>query len=224
MTWVKICGTTNLEDALLAVEAGADALGFVFHDQSPRKVDVESAREIVAQLPGNVEKVGVFVEQNAEEIRRTVQTTGLTAVQVVDGTNSAKLFGGLDVNGRPVGDAKLIMAHCASKLVDGGVFVSESARKSLFAILIDSGSKTVPGGTGQPFDWEAAHGMVHAIGLTIPVIVAGGLNVSNVSEALRLFEPFGVDVASGVEAKPGKKDPEKVRGFVRAVRQAERRT
>jgi phosphoribosylanthranilate isomerase len=207
MTWVKICGTTNLEDALLAVEAGADALGFVFHDKSPRKVDVESAREIVAQLPGNVEKVGVFVEQNAEEIRRTVQTTGLTAVQVVDGTNSAKLFDGLVV----------------SKLVDGGGLVSERARKSLFAILIDSGSKTVPGGTGQPFDWEAAHGMVHAISLTIPVIVAGGLNVSNVSEALRLFEPFGVDVASGVEAKPGKKDPEKVRGFVRAVRQAERR-
>jgi phosphoribosylanthranilate isomerase len=223
MTWVKICGITNLEDALVAIDAGADALGFVFYEKSPRKVDMESAREIVAKLPEKIEKVGVFVDQSVDEVRATSQETGFTAVQL-----HGKVAEQVWKDPRPamevLGVAKVIPMVAGSSLEDsGGVFISQRVQESIFALLIDSQSNGLVGGTGTKFDWQAARGMVHSLGLMVPVIVAGGLNAANVSEAMELFQPFGVDVVSGVEARPGKKDPRKVRDFVHTVREAEKR-
>jgi phosphoribosylanthranilate isomerase len=225
MTWVKICGITNLEDALIAVEAGADALGFVFYEKSPRNIDPDAAREIVAVLPKNLEKVGVFVNQSVPHILEAVRQAALTTVQL-HGSESVSGFVGYlhtqpeAVDVRP----KLIGVVPGDKLPDGGIFVNQTLKKVLYALSIDSGSATQPGGTGKPFDWEKARGMVLGLGaeIGIRVIVAGGLTPNSVGDAMRLFHPWGVDVASGVEASPGKKDPAKVQAFVRAVRQAEK--
>jgi phosphoribosylanthranilate isomerase len=108
-------------------------------------------------------------------------------------------------------------------LKDGGFLISEHVRDQIFAILLDSRSEGTAGGTGTTFDWSAVRDVVQLMSLAVPVIVAGGLTPTNVTEAMRLFKPFGLDVVSGVEARPGKKDPEKVRAFVRAVREADRK-
>jgi len=218
MTWIKICGITNLEDALTAVDAGADALGFVFYEKSPRKIGVETAREIAKQLPTSVEKVGVFVGLDASRIEETVQQAGLTAVQL-HGNFSEHFWGNMRSGANWSGGAKLIAA-IPGDLLKGDVLVQFGLPGELFAILVDSRANGVAGGTGTTFDWEAARGVVTAVSLSVPVIVAGGLTSWNVGEAIRLFQPFGVDVASGVEARPGKKDPAKIRGFVSAVRAA----
>jgi phosphoribosylanthranilate isomerase len=222
MTWVKICGITNLEDALIAVEAGADAVGFVFHEKSPRKVDVETARAIVAELPKRVEKVGVFVEQGAEEIRGIVQGAGFTAVQVHGVAPGTDPFNDLKSFRQSAGTGNLIVGVLADELRDGFA-ACERVKKEVFAVLIDSGSGSIRGGTGKTFDWEEKQRMVQEIGSILPVIVAGGLTPPNVREAIGLFRPFGVDVASGVEARPGKKDSDKVKAFVRAVRAADQK-
>lgn len=223
MTWVKICGTTNLEDALVAVEAGADAVGFVFYEKSPRNISVEAARKIVKKLPEGVEKVGVFVDAECERIREVAVEAGLTAVQL----HGKRSLDSVWEDTRPVtecvGVSKLIPMIPGNTLKDGGVFISERVHEKTFAILIDAQVNGTSGGMGTTFDWEATHGMVQALSLSVPVIVAGGLTGSNVDEAIRLFQPFGVDVASGVEARPGKKDPQKVRAFVKAVRECDRK-
>ena len=222
MTWVKICGTTSVEDALTAVEAGADALGFVFAT-SPRRVTAEQVRAIVAELPASVEKVGVFVNESAERIREIVKGTGLTSVQL-HGEESDRLLA--EVNAMQTADGrkpKLYRAmhlpeHFAAELNQGFRWPEDAAKPD--AILLDAGHGQVRGGSGKKFDWQAAVPLVEAIETQIPVIVAGGLDPENVAEAIRLFQPYGVDVVSGVEASPGKKDPEKVREFVRAARRA----
>jgi phosphoribosylanthranilate isomerase len=224
MTWVKICGTTNLEDALVAVEAGADAVGFVFYEKSPRCVSVETAREIVEKLPVGVEKVGVFVDLQSERIREIVLNAGLTAVQLHGKPSMESIWKDQRTAVECVGVAKLIPMVYGDALKDGGFLISQRARDDIFAILLDSRSNGAAGGTGMTFDWEATREMVQAMSLTVPVIVAGGLTALNVGDAMKMFQPFGVDVASGVEAKPGKKDPEKVRAFVRAVREIDRKT
>jgi phosphoribosylanthranilate isomerase len=222
MTWVKICGITNLEDALTAVEAGADALGFVFYEKSPRKVDPETVRQIVQALPTGIEKVGVFVNESAERIDQSVRQTGLTAVQLC-GTESAGLFiNDLQVRQNVNHQPKVIVVIPGEELAEGGFFISAELKNALHALLIDSSSAAQPGGTGKRFDWEKARDMVEVLGLTIPTVVAGGLTSTNVAEALTVFHPWGVDVSSGVESQPGKKDPDKVRAFVAAVRHAER--
>jgi phosphoribosylanthranilate isomerase len=232
MTWIKICGITNLEDALTAVEAGADALGFVFYERSPRKTDPETAREIVAKLPDAIEKVGVFVEQTVEEIRETVDQVGLTAVQLYQ-QERAEAFNDYRKLAASTArrEAKIIFVIPGDQFADsGGVhlrsgtswLISKNFKKILFAVLIDSSSATQPGGTGQRFDWIGVRGFMPALGSLIPTIVAGGLEPSNVSAAMTLLHPWGVDVASGVEARPGKKDPEKVKAFIAAVRLAEK--
>lgn len=222
MTWVKICGITNLEDALTAVEAGADALGFVFYEKSPRMTTPERVREIVSKLPAQVEKVGVYVNESAERIEESVQQAGLTAVQLRPGESVGEfvkyLQAGQSTNHRP----KIISVVPSGELLEGGFFITNEVKDALHALLIDSSSASQPGGTGTRFDWDKARGMVEMLGLRIPTIVAGGLTAENVAEALSLLQPWGVDVASGVEARPGKKDPAKVRAFVAAVRKAER--
>jgi phosphoribosylanthranilate isomerase len=223
MTWVKICGMTNLEDALVAVEAGADAVGFVFYEKSPRNITVEAAREIVEKLPEGVEKVGVFVDLESEQIRETVRAAGLSAVQLHGSESMNCIWGTLRPPTEWLGASKLIPVVYGDALKDGGFLIVQQDRDQIFALLLDSRSDGTAGGTGTTFDWAAVRGIVQLISLAVPVIVAGGLTPANVPEAMRLFQPFGLDVASGVEARPGKKDPEKVRAFVQAVREMDRK-
>lgn len=218
MTWVKICGITNLEDALVAVEAGANALGFVFHEESPRKVDVETARSIVAALPGRVEKVGVFVKQSAENICAIATRARLSAVQWHGDLPS--------ISARESGLQNLslrrIWAFPVAEL-SNEMEIGAKGDRDQAIFLLESGIGAMPGGSGKSFDWNKARGIVQALSRVVPVVIAGGLNPANVAEATRILRPFGVDVASGVEAQPGKKDSEKVRAFVNAVREADQK-
>jgi phosphoribosylanthranilate isomerase len=213
MTWVKICGMTNLEDALVAVDAGADAVGFVFYEKSPRYVTVERAREICAKLPEKVEKVGVF------GIAEAIRHSGLTIAQIYPQDSLAlddEFFRDFSFRVIPA----ISMGLVTDEIV--GFHMANSARGKLLAALIDSGNSERPGGTGEKFDWRNMAGLAEKIGLNL--VMAGGLNVENVGEAVGTLRPWGVDVVSGVEASPGKKDPEKVRAFVRAVREMDRKT
>jgi len=224
MTWVKICGTTNLEDALTAVEAGADAVGFVFYEKSPRKIDPQAAKEISDQLPDDMEKVGVFVDADSDSIRRTVLQAGLTAVQLHGQTSRDSVWQDARPALESVGVSKVIPMIPGNALQNGGIFMSDDALRRAFALLIDAELNGASGGTGTTFDWDATRGMVQSISLHLPVIIAGGLTPATVGKAMNVFQPFGVDVASGVESSPGKKDPDKVRAFVRAVRDLDRKT
>ncbi|HEY3973679.1 MAG TPA: phosphoribosylanthranilate isomerase [Candidatus Sulfotelmatobacter sp.] len=223
MTWVKICGMTNVEDALVAVEAGADAVGFVFYEKSPRYVSVEAAREIVEKLPESVEKVGVFVDSESEAIRAVVMGAGLTAVQLHGERSKESVVGDPRNLADCVAASKAILVIDGDSLIKEGFFMMDDVREKAFAVLLDSRSNGEAGGTGVTFDWEPARAMAQMVSLHVPVIVAGGLTPSNVVDAMTIFLPFGVDVASGVEARPGKKDPGKVRAFVRAVRDFDRK-
>ncbi len=219
MTWVKICGTTNLEDAMMAVEAGADALGFIFAE-SPRQIDAEAAGAIIKSLPSQVEKVGVFVDESVDKIREIVEQAGLSAVQVHLSSMKSGMSDLLVMSAKER-RTKMITAISA-RVFDDDLLVTLPVLKDGDAVLIDSGSGSKPGGTGKTFDWQKAQGMVQTLSLKFPVIIAGGLKAENVGEAIRLFRPWGVDVVSGVERAPGKKDPAKLRAFVKAVRQAEK--
>lgn len=222
--WVKICGTTNLEDARVAVEAGADALGFVFA-KSPRQVTAEQAGEIISALGKDVEKIGVFVDADFDGIVRTVLTAGLTGVQIhgpvdgglaerlrerfAEGSSGAKRFKILQVlhfgAGEDALDERLVaLRQCGA--VD--------------AVLVDSRTATAQGGTGVSYDWAAARRSFVNAAAQLRMVVAGGLTPENVREAIATLEPWGVDVVSGVEAAPGRKDPEKVRAFVERARAA----
>jgi phosphoribosylanthranilate isomerase len=222
MTWVKICGITNLDDALTAVDAGADALGFVFYEKSQRCVSPESAAEIVEKLPSKIEKVGVFVDESVEGILGFARKAGLTAIQThIRAPQPGHVQNLLFLN-ESATSYKLIGVVAASDLRVEGLCLVGTAKRMLYALMLDSISTTKPGGTGKTFDWNKAQRMIQFLGVNLPVIVAGGLTTLNVGEAMKLFQPWGVDVSSGVESEPGKKDPAKVRAFVSAVRRAER--
>ncbi|MGA9393010.1 MAG: phosphoribosylanthranilate isomerase [Candidatus Sulfotelmatobacter sp.] len=231
MTWIKICGTTNLDDALIAVEAGADAVGFVFYGKSPRNITAEKAREIVEKLPENVEKVGVFVGETAETLREISEKAELTIVQAYPDFGSPLST----PNDRFLEETsyRVIVALSATQLqheesddpdVITGFRVSDRFRNRIAAVLLDSGTSSVRGGTGKTFEWQSVVPMTDLMGRAgLKLIVAGGLTAGNVGDAIRTLTPWGVDVASGVEARPGKKDPEKVRSFVKAVREMDRK-
>ncbi len=221
MTWIKICGTTSLDDAQLAIDAGADALGFVFYENSPRHVDPEVARQIVRQLPAKVEKVGVCVDRSATQIRALVDQVGLTAIQVHSTSENGDWLDELLSARERLGVKKLIVAVPATRLSFMERATGNKMTSALDAVLVDSASENKPGGTGKKFDWQSAQFDIQK--LKVPVIVAGGLTPANVTEAMNDFHPFGVDVASGVEARPGKKDAQKVRAFIDAVRSADKR-
>jgi phosphoribosylanthranilate isomerase len=231
VTWVKICGITNLEDAQVAVKAGADAVGFVFYEKSPRKVTTDTAREIIGSLPGKIEKVGVFVNPTSETglIARHV---GLTAIQVyvtLPTTVAGEAHAGVPYEqvasgvGLAFGEVNVYLVLPAAMFVNGHTRWSSSGRRPnvIRAIFLDSSTQNQPGGTGKTFDWTRAVPTVSSIAEQTNVVIAGGLTPANVRDAIRILHPWGVDVASGVEREPGKKDPEKVRAFVKAVRQAE---
>jgi len=218
MIWIKICGTTNLEDALTAVSAGADALGFVFSEKSPRNIDVESARQIVQSLPLHVEKVGVFVNEPVEKILETVGKARLTAAQLHGIESHKPEF----IKALKAGQELKVFLVLPGTEVSNGLEWNVAGERCISGVFFDSGTPQQPGGTGTIFDWQATASGIQAMGERLKVVVAGGLNSNNVGDAIRVLKPWGVDVVSGVEARPGKKDPQKVRSFVNAVRQAEK--
>ncbi len=220
MTWVKICATTNLRDAQASVAAGANALGFIFAP-STRRIEVQTAAEIIAALPAEIEKIGVFVNETPERVAAIAERAGLTGVQLHGDEPAAQLA----AYRQAVGGRRLIKTLQARELLAeaGGQVLQRYLAKSesLDAILLDSGVPSKRGGTGVPFDWEAALPLVKRIKAVLPVIIAGGLTAGNVVQAIRLFDPWGVDVVSGVESEAGRKDEAKLRGFVAAARQTE---
>jgi len=218
MTWVKICGITNLEDALIAVEAGADALGFVFYEKSPRNITPETAGTILKQLPSNVEKIGLFVNRFEDAICAVADEAGLSAIQM-HGHNENPHVADLIATRRP---HLKIVAAISMRQPRPESWAMMWSPDIVHAFLLDSGDSSKLGGTGERFDWQMTRPSVGVIASLGRVIVAGGLTSLNVAEAIHILKPWGVDVSSGVESKPGKKDPEKVRAFVSAVRQAER--
>lgn len=213
--WVKICGNTSLADAQLAADSGADAVGFVFAP-SPRQVTPEQVAAITPHLPAAAEKIGVFVDAGFTAIAAAVELAGLTGVQLHSGeadgvtTQLRERFGsGLRIL-RVIhfgGDAvrQLEIAHS-----DAGVD----------AVLVDSRTATAVGGTGIVFDWQMARAKVFSGGSKLKLIAAGGLTPANVAEAIATLDPWGVDVVTGVESSPGRKDANKIREFVARARAA----
>jgi phosphoribosylanthranilate isomerase len=202
---IKVCGITNVEDAEGAVRAGADALGFVMYRKSPRFVEPAVARAIVAGLPPFVLPVGVFVNEEAEKVRALIDECGFALAQL-HGDESAHYCQNL---GRP--------ALKAIRLKDRGGFLALAefhGRANVRGFLIDAFSDHAYGGTGQTADWTLAQEAARSA----PIILAGGLNPGNVAQAVQMVRPYGVDVSSGVEQSPGKKDPDKVKAFIQAAR------
>ena len=240
MTWIKICGTTNLEDAQLAVDAGTDALGFVFYEKSPRNIDPVVAREIVNQLPETVEKVGVFFSQSQRDAIKILDQVGLTAMQyylpgdrpttpgsLATVASSRQFHFYLTLRAAWILASQDRISGIADSFEHWGDSVPPEAREHMpvdwfNTFFLDAGGLGQPGGTGKPFDWAKAVPLVRTMQKKVRVVVAGGLNPGNVKEAIRTLKPYGVDVVSGVEARPGKKDPEKLRAFVQAVREADK--
>jgi phosphoribosylanthranilate isomerase len=205
MVKVKICGITNGDDAQGAVAAGADALGFVMYRNSPRWVEPSVARSIIADLPPFVLPVGVFVNEDAAAVRTLMDECGFALAQL-HGDETATYCQQL---GRPV--------LKALRVRDRGSFLALAefqGRASVRGVLIDAFSDHAYGGTGHRVDWTLAAEAARAV----PILLAGGLTPLNVAEAVRVVRPYGVDVSSGVEQSPGKKDPEKVKAFIQAAR------
>lgn len=222
--WVKICGTTNLEDAQLAVEAGADALGFVFA-KSPREVTAERAGEIISGLGKDVEKIGVFVDADFDEIVSTVRTAGLTGVQIhgdIDGGLAARLRERFAEGSAGLERLRILQVLHFGVGEDALDERLNALRHSgaVDAVLVDSRTAQAQGGTGVSYDWQAARRSFLEAAAQLRMVVAGGLNPKNVREAIETLQPWGVDVVSGVEAAPGRKDPEKVRAFVKHARES----
>ena len=202
MVRVKICGITNLEDALLAADLGAQALGFIFYSKSPRSIKPEAARDIISSLPPLVLSIGVFVDEEAGVVREVAATVGLDWVQL-HGQESSEYCRALKrrvIKGFRVQD-------------ESSLAVLPDYRDAVQALLLDTYRPGTPGGTGETFDWELAR-RAQDYG---PIILAGGLTAANISQAITVAQPAAVDVASGVEAGPGVKDPEKLRAFFAAV-------
>ncbi|QMV18545.1 phosphoribosylanthranilate isomerase [Granulicella sp. 5B5] len=222
--WTKICANTNVDDARLAAKLGADAVGFVFAP-SKRQVTPDEAAEMVARLPAGVEKVGVFATDDPYKVQHGVDVAGLTAVQL-HGAYRAEMVQHLV---EECGDGLKIIQTMAYELdpVDRqdhdarfeGALRLVFGDKRVWAVLLDAKKAGASGGLGLSFDWERVGKIVRrtrmAFGDDAPkVILAGGLRAENVAEAIAAVEPWGVDVASGVEAEPGKKDPARLKAFL----------
>ncbi len=219
MLWIKICATTNLDDALASLDAGANALGFIL-TSSARQVTPVQAAKIIASLPPSVEKIGVVVNESPEFLKHLAETTGLTGLQLHGDEPPDQL----PEYRRALGLRKLIKTLQARELLADPTKLDAylAQRASFDAILLDSGSPAARGGTGQTFDWQAVLPVVARLkSANVPVIIAGGLTPANVADAIRLFDPCGIDVVSGVELSTGHKDPANLRAFIAAARSAE---
>lgn len=201
MVWLKVCGITRVEDAAEACALGYDAVGMVFAE-SPRRVSVERAKEICAALPSSIMRVGVFAGMEVEEVRGLAEYCGLDLVQLhgMEGEDAEASFG-----------SRAIVAR-RPRLP--GDLEGIKDRGAAFAVLIDAWDPVLAGGTGRTCDWDLAARAARMV----RVILAGGLDPSNVGEAIGKVNPFGVDVSSGVESGPGMKDHALMRDFARNAR------
>ena len=199
---VKICGITNVADALAAAGAGADMIGLMFYEGSPRHVTIATAAEISRALPPFVLRVGVFVNPEEALVTRAIAECNLSLLQFHGDETSefCTQFGLMSVKALRVRDAESL---------------DQLANFQTDAFLLDAYSKSGLGGTGEKFNWELA---VEAQKFGKPIFLAGGLTPENVADAVKQVRPFAVDVSSGVESAPGKKDAAKVRAFIAAVR------
>jgi phosphoribosylanthranilate isomerase len=219
--WIKICGNTSLGDALLAVEAGADAVGFVFAP-SPRRVTAAQVAAIVPHVPAGIEKIGVFVDAALEEIVSTVQVCGLTGVQLhfdAEPELPARLHERLGTELRVL---RVVHFSAGAAELNAAQIAANAQNPHVDAVLVDSRTATAVGGTGVAFDWVEARKTVLGDTASLKLVAAGGLNPANVADAIVALRPWGVDVVSGVEVSPGRKDPAKVREFVARARAANR--
>jgi len=198
---VKICGITRYEDARIAIGQGVDALGFIFYPKSPRYITPESARDIIRKLPPCVSRVGVFVNEDAERVKKTVAYTGIDTLQLHGNETPAYCdsFTMTTVKAFSVG------VHALPALTEYPVN----------GFLLDTWDRSSPGGTGRTFDWSIAQRICLRHN---NVILAGGLGPTNLKEAIETVRPYGVDLNSGVEVKPGIKNPHKVRDAMRIAR------
>ncbi len=216
--WVKICANTNLEDAQLAAEAGADAVGFVFAE-SVRRVTRAQVRAITPHLSTAIDKYGVFVDTALDEIVATIEECGLTGVQLHSSHDPSLPRKLRERFTAAFGRARLGIL----KVIHYGRDLQAQLREAqsddaLDAVLVDSRTATLLGGTGRRFDWQVARSSFADVASGLHVIAAGGLNPDNIAEAIATLRPWGVDVVTGVEASPGKKDPAKVKAFVENAR------
>lgn len=201
MTKIKICGFTSADNAREAALAGVDAIGLVFYEKSPRNVDINSAREIVAALPPFVNRVGLFVNANPSFIDEVLCEVPLDTIQfhgdegVIDCTQYQMPF---------IKSVRVSLDTNVTQIADD--FSQASA------LLLDSYNSHAYGGTGEVFDWSLA-----CVEIKLPVILAGGLNSDNVAEAIKQVRPYAVDASSGVESEPGVKDVDKIRAFIRQI-------
>ena len=203
MTLVKICGITNLDDALAAVAAGADALGFNFYKPSPRYITPQHAREMVEQLPQSLLTVGVFVDEELEDVRKIAKEVGLRALQL-HGDESPEYC-------RELADYFVIKTFAVADTFD----IQELEPYQVEAIMLDTKHNNLRGGTGRVFDWSVAKQAAS----TIPkLFLAGGLSPENVQNAVEIVRPFAVDACSALEDRPGKKNHERMRVFINTVR------
>ena len=205
MPKIKICGITNSEDAMVAVSAGADAVGFVFYRKSPRYIEPTLARQIIMNLPPLVTPVGVFVNEDRQVVRNLMDDCGLAFAQL-HGNETATYCQEL---GRPI--------LKALRVKDRSAFLALAeyrGRAGVRGFVLDAFSDQAYGGTGQVIDWALAAEAAKAAN----ILLAGGLTPDNVGKAIQAVQPYGVDVSSGVEREPGKKDHEKVRAFIRAAK------
>jgi phosphoribosylanthranilate isomerase len=224
MVWVKLCAMTNVEDALAAAEAGADAIGMIFAP-SKRRITVEQAKEIVIALPKTLEKVGVFSNHSASAIEEIASEAGLTAVQLHGDETPALAEQLFRANGRRVKIRVFKTIH----VIDGQLpaqapeFLGDGIVDGL---LLDTvvhdpiTGRADRGGTGSTFNWKLAAEALPSLRRGTRLIVAGGLTPENVAGAIAQLQPWGIDVCSGVEREVGKKDPAKMRAFVTAAREA----
>ncbi|MEW6616262.1 MAG: phosphoribosylanthranilate isomerase [Thermodesulfobacteriota bacterium] len=204
MTKIKICGITNIEDAIRAVNLGADALGFVFYKDSPRYIREDTAREITRELPPFVSSVGVFVNEKEDRVREISESCSIDILQF-HGNESPDFCSHFD--------KKVIKAFSINNRKCLEVIPSYQVS----AVLLDTYYEEIYGGGGRAFNWELAS---EAKRFASRVILAGGLNPANVMKAIQMVEPYGVDVSSGVESKPGKKDPVKLEKFIKIIKKA----
>src|SRR5436309_6801797 len=209
MIRVKICGITNAADALAAIDAGANLLGFNFYAKSPRHITEAEAAEIRPQLPKKVKAVGIFVNSLPMEVAALSKSLKLDAAQL-HGDESPETVAEL---------ARSIPVYKAFRVEPDFPLVALDEYPEAFAFLFDAAHTGQYGGTGRTTDWDVAR----RAAVDRRIILAGGLNIENVAAAVRIVRPYAVDVASGVESKPGKKDHGRMREFVQEVRRGERK-
>jgi phosphoribosylanthranilate isomerase len=225
MTRVKVCGITNLDDALMAVDAGADALGFIFVENTPRFVTPEQVAPIIRRLPPFVTPVGVFWDHPGGHVKAVAEACGLRALQF-HGEEAPEDLAGYAlpvIKTIKIPPATTIEGLPEYRVGDDGIQVLRYC-KVVTAMLLDSAARWSEGEAREPVEWRIAARLVdlqaRRVGRPISVILSGGLTPDNVARAVAVVRPHAVDVNSGVEAQPGKKDPDKVRRFVAEARRA----